>query len=300
MFGNPTKRFFMGQQQQALDYFRRSASDWREKAEGRKIAVNVIQQRNDFVLSVADRMTAQRVLDVGCGTGELVCALGAKGFSAVGVDFAKEMVNLASELSTQLNLSVKFIHTSIFDYRPPAPFDLISANGFIEYISEEQLHRFLALCRTWLSPAGSIVLGSRNRLFNLVSFNHYTSEELRLGTIPSIVQESILISESGSLRDCIAKLANYRQTLPAFEEHPITGIGVSTRHQYTPGELVCKLKSAGYMSREFAPVHYHGLPPALGKSNPDLHIAISVAAQERADFRMVPFSSSFMIHGVIA
>jgi 2-polyprenyl-3-methyl-5-hydroxy-6-metoxy-1,4-benzoquinol methylase len=290
----------MEQQQQALDYFRRSATDWREKAEGRRSAVNLIKQRNDFVLSVADRRKAQCALDIGCGTGELVCALGARGISATGVDFAKEMVDLARELSAHQKLKVEFIHTSIFDYRPRAPFDLISANGFIEYISEGQLHRFLELCGTWLKPGGSIVLGSRNRLFNLISFNNYTSEELKLGTILPIVRESILISESGTVQECIAKLADYRQRLQSFDEHPITGIGVSTRHQYTPGELVDKLRSAGYTSQELAPVHYHGLTPVIGKSHPDLHIAISEAAQEKADFRMVPFSSSFMIHAVTA
>lgn len=288
----------MEQQEQALDYFRRFASDWREKAEGRKSIVNVIQQRNDFVLSVADRMKARCALDVGCGTGELVCALGAKGISAIGVDFAKEMIDLAAMSAQQQMLDVEFIQGSIFDYRPRVLFDLISANGFIEYISEEQLRQFLALCGTWLKPNGSIVLGSRNRLFNLVSFNDYTSEELRLGTIPSIVNESMVITESSSARECIAKLVDYRQTLPAFKEHPITGIGVSTRYQYTPAELVFKLRSAGYTSQEFAPVHYHGLTPVMAKSNRDLHVVISEAAQERADFRMVPFSSSFMIHAV--
>jgi 2-polyprenyl-3-methyl-5-hydroxy-6-metoxy-1,4-benzoquinol methylase len=290
----------MEQQHQTLDYFRRSATDWREKAEGRKRSVNLIKQRNDFVLSVADRTKAQCALDVGCGTGELACSLHARGISAIGVDFAKEMVDLAQELSTQQKLNVEFIHASIFEYRPRVLFDLISANGFIEYISEEQLHRFLELCRTWLKPGGSIVLGSRNRLFNLISFNSYTSDELKLGTILPLVRESILISESVTVLECIAKLTGGQQKLQSFVEHPITGIGVSTRHQYTPGELVNKLRTAGYTTQEFAPAHYHGVSPVIGKSNPDLHIAISEAAQEQADFRMVPFSSSFMIHAVAA
>ena len=76
------------QQQEALDYFKKHAEDWRSIAEGLGITkVNVIEQRNKYVLQVADEHSAIRLfLDVGCGTRELVCHVARRGVDAIGMD----------------------------------------------------------------------------------------------------------------------------------------------------------------------------------------------------------------------
>ncbi len=63
------------QQEEALRYFRSHAEDWQNKAkasgEGK---VNIIQQRNGYVIEIIkDRKETKSILDVGCGTGDLVC-----------------------------------------------------------------------------------------------------------------------------------------------------------------------------------------------------------------------------------
>ena len=247
---------------------------------------------------MAEQKQPESTLDIGCGTGELVCGLSSKGISAVGIDFAEEMIKLSRQLAATRKLKAKFIHSSVFDYEPDRKFDLISANGLIEYIPESSLHSLIAKCHDWLNPGGSIILGSRNRLFNCISLNAYTLRELENGTIPSLLREATTIVGSPDLKECLQVLSGYRQELPTFDEHPVTGIAVSTRHQYTPAQLVSKLGGAGFDAIEISPIHYHGISPTIGKTNPELHVAIAEAAQQEADFRMLPFSSSFMIHAV--
>src|SRR5579883_2259619 len=154
------------QQKQALGFFNRHAPSWERKASGSGVkAVNVVKQRNDYVVSVAERRRAtRRALDVGCGTGELACSLGRMGVDARGVDFAANMIDIARRNARKAGASkVSFECASIFDYPlDEGSFDLISANGFIEYISYAELDRFLELARRALSRGGSLVLGSRN------------------------------------------------------------------------------------------------------------------------------------------
>jgi 2-polyprenyl-3-methyl-5-hydroxy-6-metoxy-1,4-benzoquinol methylase len=68
------------QQQEAQSFFDQIARNWRNSAEGKADSVNVIAQRNNYVLRVADgRENVRTALDVGCGTGELVHELCKRG-----------------------------------------------------------------------------------------------------------------------------------------------------------------------------------------------------------------------------
>jgi SAM-dependent methyltransferase len=287
------------QQKQALKFFEQSAQDWGRKALGHDAAeVNIIKQRNDFVVRVAaSRPSIASALDVGCGTGDLVCDLGARGIRAVGVDFAPEMVRMSRERATKASLhNVAFTEASIFDYDwIGGPFDLVSANGFIEYISFDQLNRFLDLAHRNLSRTGSIVLGSRNRLFNLVSFNDFTEVELREGTYEALAREAIAVAGGADIQ-ALAQL----DTAPWPEQGRVytrTGVDVASRYQYTPAQLVHLLKERGYAPSRIGAAHVHPATPAFKDAHREVHARISEFLQDYAweDVRLVPHASTFMI-----
>jgi len=287
------------QQLETLDYFRRVADEWRLKAEGGiPAAVNVIQLRSACVLEAASRHRPRRALDVGCGTGELVCELAGLGIEAVGVDFSPEMIALAREKAAALGLTnASFKVCSIFDYQDPDRFDLISASGFIEYISHDELTHFLALAARLLNHGGSLVIGSRNRLFNLFSMNEYTDLERELGSVDRLLDECLRLARAATLSEFAASAAGLGE-LPGVAEHPRTGIAVAVRHQYTPAELIHRFASAGFASETLWPVHYHGLPPARARELPDVHAAIASRVHETCfrDHAIVPWASSFVLH----
>ena len=291
------------QRRQSLDYFRAFASEWRKKANGDcATAVNVIEQRNGFVLSVVgERERTARALDLGCGTGDLCCELARQNIDAVGVDFAPEMIALCNEKKASEGVHLaSFVCASIFDYHPgDVRFDIISANGLIEYISLEELDRFLGFVRDHLAPGGSFVVGTRNRLFNAFSLNEYTRLERAAGAFDGLVDEALAICATDSMAACIASLSArcVGQAAP-LASHPWTGIDVATRHQFTPTELLQRLARVGLRVVELFPIHYHGMIPAFAVQHPELHVTVSTLVQghARGAHRLIPFSSSYMLH----
>ncbi len=288
------------QQEEALLYFSEHARDWKNQASSAdEQKVNVIQQRNGFVLSViGHRGTTRSALDVGCGTGDLVCDIARLGIDATGVDFSWEMVDIGRTKGEQEKLDQAHFHcSSIFDFDVTQQrYDVISANGFIEYISLEELDRFLDLAQEALNPAGSLVLGSRNRLFNLFSLNSFTLEEINAGTAPLLLREATALA-SGISVGAVAELEAAPLPKPSGEQTR-TGIDVSIRYQFTPVQLARMLRARGFVIEELYPVHVHGVPPAFKACYPAIHTRISNLLQNygHEHTSLVPYSSSFMIH----
>jgi 2-polyprenyl-3-methyl-5-hydroxy-6-metoxy-1,4-benzoquinol methylase len=294
------------QQEETLEYFRAAATEWRQKAIGAAATkVNVIKQRNDYVLHVASALpNLERSLDVGCGTGELVCELARSGVQATGVDFAAEMIGLCEQKARAEGITAEFVTGSIFDYRPMGiTFDLISANGFIEYISETQLVDFVDHAKTLLSPGGSLVVGSRNRLFNALSLNEFTQLELAAGTYRKLVAESMILANAKTAEEAVVALLASDDALPSIERHPRTGgIEVETRHQYTPGQLARLLHESGFDCVGLVPVHYHAAIPRFGREQPEAHVVLAELMQTYAVdcHYLIPSASTFMVHAVMS
>jgi 2-polyprenyl-3-methyl-5-hydroxy-6-metoxy-1,4-benzoquinol methylase len=288
------------QQAEALKFFKTHADDWGQKAKTlSQIKFNVIQARNHYALSVIkEREETETVLDVGCGTGDLVCDIARIGISALGVDFADDMISLAVTAAEKENLEkARFVTASIFDLEFVAnSYDVIVANGFIEYISQEELVHFISLVNATLSPGGSIILGSRNRLFNLFSLNAYTKMELESDHTSKLIEEAIILSRAETL-----------ENLPDFKpapwqepetRHAQTNIEVTTRFQYTPLQLVELLRNENLLVREICPIHIHGVPPSFKSDFPQVHTSVANLLQSYARHRLdlVPTASTLMIH----
>lgn len=288
------------QQQEALEYFRRHARDWRAKAEGvGNTEVNVIEQRNGYVLQVADEHPAIRsFLDVGCGTGELVCQMVRRGVDAIGVDYAPEMIDLASKKAQDEGIArAKFVCCSIFDFgMQRETYDLISANGFIEYISQQEMQSFFDLVAEALAPGGSFVVGSRNRLFNLLSMNDFTLLELDAGSVDLLLREGVKWT---SAKEMVEVVSAECAPLQAPEtEHAKTGINVTTRFQYSPFQLINLLQDRGLRAVEMYPVHIHGVTPSFKETNTEIHASIAnlLQAYARHNTQLLIHASTFMLH----
>lgn len=288
------------QQNESLKYFKKYAQAWKRKANiSTKDEVNIIKQRNDYVIKVAEeRDSKDLALDVGCGTGDLVCELAKKGIDAIGIDFAKEMIDAAKENAKRLSLEkAKFECYSIFDYYlEPSKYDVISANGFIEYISYKELAKFLDISLKTLKSGGSLILGSRNRLFNIFSLNKFTEEEISENNINLLLLEAIQIVNSGDIKELIGlKTASLQKE---EKKHQQTGIKVTTRYQFTPVQLINMLNNKGFELVEVFPIHIHGVLPKFKDKYSKIHGNISNLLQSYAQDNMslIPQSSSFMIH----
>jgi 2-polyprenyl-3-methyl-5-hydroxy-6-metoxy-1,4-benzoquinol methylase len=288
------------QQEEAIHYFEAHARDWQNKAESADLEkVNIIEQRNSFVLQViAQRSQTSSALDVGCGTGDLVCCVARQGIKATGVDFAQEMVDIALGKAGEEKLDrAQFECCSIFDFNfANERYDVISANGFIEYISQDELNQFFDIVHEALTPGGSFVVGSRNRLYNMFSVNDFTLTELNEGSSEALLKEAVALA-SGMGIDRLSEIDCAPLQKPETQ-HSKTGIDVATRFQYTPLQLVRMSDPRGFEAAKIYPVHIHAVPPVFGKKHPEIHGSIANLLQgySNQDMELVPFSSSFMLH----
>jgi len=289
----------MRQQEQTKEYFQSAAADWQSKSDNASGAYSVIEERNRAVLDVIQRSAgAKAFLDVGCGTGQLVIEAARLGLQAEGNDFADEMIAQCETNARAAGVSTRFSGGSFFELSlRDRTYDVISAQGFIEYISTSQTDEFFRRSYDLLRPGGSLVVGSRNRLFNCFSLNDFTRLEMELGTLGVLLSEATALHSSPDTEAALLALRRFERVDPQPDRHPLKGIPVTTRYQFSPGDLAYRLRRCGLDPVALYPVHFHGLPTALVTERATLHndIARAVAGFGSRDCRLVPFSSSFVM-----
>jgi 2-polyprenyl-3-methyl-5-hydroxy-6-metoxy-1,4-benzoquinol methylase len=290
------------QQKQTLAYFSGHADRWREFSSGQTDHFNVSAARHAAVLDgCATLPPGRRFLDVGCGAGQLVLDMARRGHEAIGNDFSQPMIDMCRQDATAAMLDATFECASVFDLPAPAkPYDVISAQGFIEYISPDEMTRFFRLIADYLSPGGYAFIGSRNRLFNLFSLNAYTRLELSLGVEKRLLTEALVLTEDLSVPDLSVRLLELPPIGVHPKSHPTTGrIEVAVRFQYTPAELLGLLDPLGLKLARIYPVHYHAFPILALKDQVkewNQHMACLVGAAAARDHKLVPQASSFVLH----
>jgi 2-polyprenyl-3-methyl-5-hydroxy-6-metoxy-1,4-benzoquinol methylase len=288
------------QQKQTRKFFEKDALNWARKAKSEyKYSINVIKQRNEYVEYISSRFLNKnaRILDVGCGTGNLVISLLKKKYDAYGVDFASSMIEKAKSECNKYGLSPdRFFLSSFFEFIPDIRYNLISANGFIEYISEKELDIFIKKSHQLLEDNGLVVIGSRNRLFNVFSFNDYTEAEIRGGNIVQLVKECTIFNSIKSFKELLKK-GSIPTVSKNLKNHAYTGIEVKSRYQYTPCQIIQKLLRNGFKAIDLIPIHIHILTTIAKAIVPEIHDYTSNYLQRRKDLYMnvIPQSSSFMI-----
>ena len=291
-----------GQQTQVKKVFEDHANTWFKKAtKNEKNAVNMIKQRNYFVEKIAKKALKKgdKILDVGCGTGDLVLSLQRSKFDAYGIDFAKSMIKKAASRASKLGLDKeKFSAVSFFDYKTDLRFKMISANGFIEYISENELKKFLHDSYNILEKKGFLIFSSRNRLFNVFSNNEYTNSEIKMSNISELIKECIIFNESKNFQNVLEK--KFKSKIHSnLKVHGRKGsdISVDTRYQYTPFQIIELMKKNGFTPIQIHPIHIHVFPINTRHNPPNVHDYVSnlIQNQKNIPIQFITQSSSFMI-----
>jgi len=165
---NMVKGIESTQKQETRTFFDTKAGAWDDKVSGRAmVRVNVQAQRNDYVLRIVeDRGETRHALDVGCGVGDLVIEMAERGIRATGIDFARGMIDIAHRRLAKSAVEIAdFVAVDYFDWPvKDDKYDVISANGFVEYISFEQRDEFLRDMRKGLRSGGSLISHPYNQI----------------------------------------------------------------------------------------------------------------------------------------
>jgi SAM-dependent methyltransferase len=116
----------------------------------------------DAYVAIANEAEADRVVDVGCGTGELAVLLAGLGRSVTGVDPAEASLEVTrAKPNAELVTWVHGDATALVDVVAGADLALMTGNVAQVFVSDEDWYATLRAIRTCLRPGGWFVFETR-------------------------------------------------------------------------------------------------------------------------------------------
>lgn len=234
---------------------------------------------------IADHLggTEGRLVDLGCGGGDLCVEAARLGIRATGVDIAPGMIEQAQaarkELGPEQAGKLEFFVGDALSTRLKASgFDSVVALGVIEYLPEDSA--LLAEALRLLKPGGIFIVSCRNRLFNLSSANEYTDREIERGKATQLLQEAMQITRGSLSIEELSKFADQlKAAVPRLEKAleldilHTRKVGVKPpfsedRRQHTPDDLWRSAEQTGFAFPRFVGVNPHPLPLGFKYASP--------------------------------
>ena len=136
-----------------------------------KVDVSALRKKLEWVARSlpAGSLRGSSVLDVGCGTGVIGCALALDAKHVFGVDFARGSLERARDLAGRLGVrNVKFVFGDIFDWKIRTLFDHVFCIGVLHH-TENARQGFLNISRN-VKRSGYITIGLYELGSNLAYF----------------------------------------------------------------------------------------------------------------------------------
>lgn len=174
-------------QPEAVEYFD-SHAEYYAQSQYRTTRRTFINGRHDTVVAVLAGLPlapGARVLDAGCGPGQIVAALATRRVDVSAVDTSPRMLevakaNVPAELQSFVQYHVGNILALPF---PDATFDLVCSTGVIEYI--KPYDPVIAELGRVLKPGGVLVLTTTNMLAPAHWFRHVLEP---LARVPAVAR----------------------------------------------------------------------------------------------------------------
>jgi 2-polyprenyl-3-methyl-5-hydroxy-6-metoxy-1,4-benzoquinol methylase len=244
-----------------------------------KMVVRGIEQirKDDF------KKDQTRLLDVGCGIGNLVIDSLRKGIDARGVDCAEEMVRISKERLASQGYSTD--NVQLVDFLTESavvPYDLITAIGVIWYY--ENKNEFLKQVHSQLVVGGVACVVHRNGLFHLSAFNQGTLDFFRdeiLAALPISQRQDILQELVGQL--------------PSLEEQVIKKTSAALAKGYDNPLTIAELYNPlGFEVQKIYYTYIHHAPPRLKMETSDEMLEHLQRTYE-SDWRGMFLGSQFMV-----
>jgi ubiquinone/menaquinone biosynthesis C-methylase UbiE len=192
---------------QALtEFYNRSAQEYHVinySTDGRYSPLRYRQMYIERMIEQQRLPRGARILDVGCGPGELLLRLRQDGYDALGVDISQAMVDKASHLLRSRGFADGAERVSVGDIEglrfPDGSFDAVIAAGVIEYQTEDSraLHEMARV----LKPGGCLIVNvsSKSYMVLIVEAYRWMKKQRVTRRLLSFLKKHVL--RKGELRD---------------------------------------------------------------------------------------------------
>lgn len=119
-----------------------------------------IDEAQPALAAVVERgVAADRVLDLGCGSGELTMLLASKGCRATGVDFSVAAIELARRKAAERGLAVDFqVGDALALPDELGGFDAVFDSGLLHSLLETEQETYVATLRRVCAAGGTVQL----------------------------------------------------------------------------------------------------------------------------------------------
>ena len=271
------------------EYFDRNAHAWVEAAYAGDVRFPVGAERVRLAIEgVAPAMReGSRLVDLGCGGGQLCVHAANLGWRAVGVDNAPGMIDEARAATP--DLAIEWVVASYDESGlPDGEFDAVTAMGLVEYLPDDD--GLFAEAARLLRPGGRFAVSCRNRLYNLQSANEYTADEDETARLLDELRAHLAATRPEDLHALAESLAAGASELeaaveadrdvPPRELHDHRRAFQRGRRQHTPNELLPAAERHGFTQSDVFALHPHPLPPALEPLAPRTYNRLAQAWQE--------------------
>ncbi len=232
-----------------------------------------------------DDLEGKKILDIGCGGGDVSFALAQRGADVIGIDMSDSMLAVARQRQSQklLKGKVEFFKENVLELSENVSgkkFDYIVAFGLIGYLESDE--QFFEVIRRLSQKNTILYLSCRNRLFNITSTSPNTVREMQEGTAFKLIDEIDAYYEKEippqksmefleNLNSALEKVKHLNSTEEgeAGREEP-RGLGgnFSPARQSTPREVQHTAQRFGYDLRQLWGVHPHLLLPRFNRKLP--------------------------------
>lgn len=176
-------------------FFDDVAGEWFERTydpEGKLLKYPVNGVRKDVAMDEVRKLVKKgSVLDLGCGTGNMVVELLELGYDVKGIDVAPKMIVEAKKFLAASKIKKDpqkvFAVGDCLNLKRGATYDVVTGLGLLEYLEGEA--PLLTNLGRVVKKGGYALVECRNKLFNLFSENEYTSRTCEGGDLPRLVGE---------------------------------------------------------------------------------------------------------------
>lgn len=228
----------------------------------------------------------KRVLDIGCGGGDITFLLASMGGNVQAIDMSETMLETCKqrleaehpELNGEISFSredIKSLSNKITDEK----YDLIVAFGLIGYLDSDE--QFFEIIEGISKTNTRLILSCRNELFNMTSISDNTKREINSRNAIKLIDEiDALYNEPLSKEKCCEFMTRLKNALEHIEElgdlqiveetvsKGNDGVGEIQPRQSTPKGITNTASAFGWINNGYHGVHPHLLLPRLNHKLP--------------------------------
>ena len=181
-----------------------------------------------ILLRLLNPRKGMRILDVGCGTGNMSIKLARMGCEVTGIDVSTEMLKHAERKANALQLSIDFMAQDIYAFDRENSFDGVCSNTAFEFLPHKEAA--IAAMLKAVRQGGNVAVGTIHRESDWYDF--YREELRKENSFFSIFQHAAFVSADEMRRMFPDKLITVETGLylpPTVDEQLI---GRETDHRY--------------------------------------------------------------------